>query len=152
MSQPKDQPKDQPPSHEPVQYSARYSLDAKYYGSSSPEYRLGRVFVFIDMVGKSLMGDLWRPFYESVQDAIALGLILQIPNFIGRVLLGVDFSSLDACFRQSGFSVERYACITIVASNIALWTVLAGRLLGRIATVRLIKRRRNSERQDSEES
>jgi hypothetical protein len=85
----------------------------------------------LDVVGSRLMGDLWRTFYLTVQDAIALSLILQVPGIIGQVILGKSFSSFDICPLENALGVNRYACFIIVASNFLLWMILAGRILGR---------------------
>ncbi|MBE9205118.1 hypothetical protein IQ244_00910 [Nostoc sp. LEGE 06077] len=85
----------------------------------------------IDVVGKAVMGDLWKTFYESVQDAIALSLLLHIPSLIGTFILGKEFSGFDACMGESPFGVNRYACFIIVASDFCLWIVLAGRIISR---------------------
>jgi hypothetical protein len=34
----------------------------------------------LDVLGQGLMGDLWRTVYLSVQDAIALSILLQLPK------------------------------------------------------------------------
>ncbi|MFW9259897.1 hypothetical protein [Nostoc sp. CALU 546] len=92
---------------------------------------LAAVLAPIDVFGKALMGDLWKTFYESVQDAIALSLLLQIPSLIGALILGKEFSGFDACMRESPFGVNRYACFIIVISDFCLWIVLAGRIISR---------------------
>lgn len=85
----------------------------------------------IDVVGKAVMGDLWKTFYESVQDAIALSLLLHIPSLIGTLILGKEFSGFDACMQESPLGVNRYACFIIVTSDFCLWIVLAGRIISR---------------------
>lgn len=85
----------------------------------------------LDLLGKALMGDLWRTVYLSIQDAIALSLILQVPSLIGQLILGKSFSSFDICLQENPLGVNRYACVIIVASDFLLWIVLAGRILGR---------------------
>lgn len=47
----------------------------------------------LDLIGQKLLGSLWRTFYCSVQDAIALSLPLQIPSLIGGIIIGKAFSS-----------------------------------------------------------
>ena len=85
----------------------------------------------LDVLGRGLMGDLWRTVYLSVQDAIALGTLLQLPGFVGRVIIGKDFSSFDICLQENALGVSRYACFIIVASDFCLWIILAGRIIGR---------------------
>lgn len=85
----------------------------------------------VDLIGRRLMGDLWRTFYLTVQDAIVLSLILQIPGLIVQWILGKSFSSFDVCLKENPLGVNRYACFVIVTSDFLLWIVLAGRILGR---------------------
>jgi hypothetical protein len=85
----------------------------------------------LDELGKALMGDLWRTFYLSVQDAIALSLLLQIPSLIGKWILGKSFSDFGICLQESVLSPTRYACFVIVTADFLLWIVLAGRVIGR---------------------
>lgn len=99
---------------------------------SSFERRILRIWQPIDALGKALMGDLWKTFYESVQDAIALSLILQIPGLIGSYILGKEFSGFDVCLQEGYLSVDRYACFVIVTSDLCLWIVIAGRTLYRL--------------------
>jgi hypothetical protein len=100
------------------------------------------------VVGSRLMGDLWRTFYLTVQDAIALSLILQVPGVIGQIILGKSFSSFDICLLENPLGVNRYACFIIVASDFLLWMVLAGRILGRfwadLSELQNSKRRKGS--------
>ncbi|MEM9542020.1 MAG: hypothetical protein AAGA60_21305 [Cyanobacteria bacterium P01_E01_bin.42] len=77
------------------------------------------------------MGGLWRTLYLTVQDALALSFILQIPSAIGQWVLGKDFSGFDVCLQENALSPNHYACFVIVSSNFLLWIVLAGRILGR---------------------
>ena len=85
----------------------------------------------IDLVGQRLLGDLWKTFYLTVQDAIALGLLLQIPSFIGKIIIGKDFSSFDICLQENALGPSRYACFIIVTSDFLLWIILAGRIIAR---------------------
>jgi hypothetical protein len=85
----------------------------------------------LDLLGSALMGDLWRTVYLSIQDAIALSVLLRIPSAIGHWIIGKDFSSFDACLQENALGASRYACFIIVASDFALWIVLAGRIIGR---------------------
>jgi hypothetical protein len=92
---------------------------------------LENIFESLDRLGQRLMGELWRTFYLSVQDAIALSLLLQIPSLIGRWIIGKEFSSFDVCLKENALGASRYACFIIVASDFLLWIVLAGRIIGR---------------------
>jgi len=93
-----------------------------------------KIWENLDFLGKALMGDLWRTVYLSIQDAIALGVLLQLPSFVGRIIIGKDFSSFDVCLKENAWGVARYACFIIVASDFCLWIILAGRILGRFWT------------------
>lgn len=77
------------------------------------------------------MGELWRTIYLSVQDAIALGVLLQLPSLVGKIIIGKDFSSFDVCLQENALGVSRYACFIIVTSDFCLWIILAGRIIGR---------------------
>jgi len=92
---------------------------------------LAAVFDPVDVIGKAVMGDLWKTFYESLQDVIALSLLLHIPSLIGAWILGKEFSGFDVCMRESPFGVNRYACFIIVTSDFCLWILLAGRIISR---------------------
>jgi hypothetical protein len=85
----------------------------------------------LDVLGQGVMGGLWRTVYLSVQDAIALSILLQLPSFIGRVIIGKDFSSFDVCLQENPLGVSRYACFIIITSDFCLWIILAGRIIGR---------------------
>jgi hypothetical protein len=85
----------------------------------------------LDELGNALMGDLWRTFYLSVQDAIAMSLLLQIPGLIGQWILGKSFSDFAVCLRESSTTPTRYACFVIVASDFLLWIILTARIVGR---------------------
>ncbi len=85
----------------------------------------------VDQIGKALMGDLWRTVYLSIQDAIALYLLLKIPDLIGKLIFGKSFSDFGICLQEDALSPTRYACFIIVASDFLLWIVLAGRILAR---------------------
>jgi hypothetical protein len=85
----------------------------------------------LDQLGKGLMGELWRTVYLSIQDAIALGVLLQVPSWVGRIIIGKDFASFDLCQLESPLGVTRYACYIIITSDFLLWILLASRILGR---------------------
>ena len=95
------------------------------------ERLLDNILEPIDLVGQRLLGDLWKTFYLTVQDAIALGLLLQIPSFIGKIIIGKDFSSFDVCLQENALGPSRYACFIIVTSDFLLWILLAGRIIAR---------------------
>ena len=99
----------------------------------------------VDVIGKAVFGDLWKTFYLSIQDAIALGLLLQVPSLIGNIIIGKDFSSFDLCMQENALGVNRYACFIIVTSNFCLWSVLAARLIVRFFQdfVVLFKKKKN---------
>ncbi len=87
------------------------------------------------------MGDLWRTVYLSVQDAIALSVLLQLPSLVGRIIIGKDFSSFDVCLQESALGISRYACFIIITSDFCLWIILAGRIIGRFwVDLRQLKR------------
>jgi len=89
------------------------------------------VLELVDQVFYALMGQLGRTVYGSIQDAIALGILLKLPSLIGEIIIGKDFSSFDICLKESPFGASRYACFIIVASDFLLWIVLAGRIIAR---------------------
>ena len=93
--------------------------------------RLEYFLQILDQLGKFLLGDLWRTFYLSLQDAIALSLILKIPDTIASVIIGYEFSDFNVCITYNIYNPTRYACFIIVSSNFLLWTLLAGRIIAR---------------------
>lgn len=93
--------------------------------------RLLDIWEPLDLIGQGLMGELWRTIYLSVQDAIALGVLLQLPSLVGKIIIGKDFSSFDVCLQENALGVSRYACFIIVTSDFCLWIILAGRIIGR---------------------
>jgi hypothetical protein len=99
-------------------------------GKRTQQFLMG-VWEPIDILGHGLMGNLWRTVYLSVQDAIALSVLLQLPSLIGRVIIGKDFSSFDVCLQENSLGVSRYACFIIITSDFCLWIILAGRIIGR---------------------
>ena len=89
------------------------------------------VLEVVDQVFYALMGKLGRTVYGSIQDAIAIGIILKFPGLIGEIIIGKDFSGFNICLQESPLGVSFYACFIIVASDFLLWLVLAGRIIGR---------------------
>ena len=77
------------------------------------------------------MGDLWRTVYLSIQDTIALSILLTIPSRVGQFIIHKDFSSFDLCLKENPLGVARYACYIIVTSDFLLWVLLGFRILGR---------------------
>lgn len=107
------------------------------------EKLLNNILEPLDLIGQRLMGELWRTLYLSVQDAIALSCLLQIPGLIGRWIIGKEFSSFDVCLQENPLGSSRYACFIIVASDFLLWIVLAGRIIGRFwEDVRSLQKKR----------
>jgi hypothetical protein len=85
-----------------------------------------------DVVGRKFLGDYWWTTIRlSIQDTIALSFLLKGLSAIGHFLTGQEFSGLDVCFKESEWNVSRYACFVIVGGDLALWIVIAGRMLGR---------------------
>jgi hypothetical protein len=66
-----------------------------------------------------------------MQDAIALSVLLQVPSWLGKIIIGKDFASYDLCLKESPLGVTRYACYIMVTSDFLLWILLAFRILGR---------------------
>ena len=70
--------------------------------------------------------------FESLQDAITLGLLVKIPGLLSLWVIGKEFSGLDACWTSNNWwSVERYACFAVVISDYTLWATLIPRILYR---------------------
>ncbi|MBD2463936.1 hypothetical protein H6G89_23315 [Oscillatoria sp. FACHB-1407] len=84
-------------------------------------------FLAISLMGEEMTRQVW----EEVQETIAYALILQLPDLIGKLLLGLHFSSFEVCQDISPLNVNRYACYTIVGSDFLLWISIAGTVLGR---------------------
>jgi hypothetical protein len=89
------------------------------------------VLELVDQVFYGLMGKLGRTVYGSIQDAIAIGIILKLPGLIGEIIIGKDFSGFNICLQESAWGISFYACFIIVASDFLLWIVLAGRIIAR---------------------
>jgi hypothetical protein len=92
---------------------------------------LNAIFDLINVIGQKIMGDLWRTVYLSIQDAIALACIIQIPSLIGKLIIGKEYSSFNICLLEDALGPNRYACFVIVIADFGLWAVLGGRVLTR---------------------
>jgi hypothetical protein len=85
----------------------------------------------LDVIGNKIMGDLWRTVYLSIQDAIALACLIQIPSWIGKLIIGKEYNSFRVCLLEDDLGPNRYACFVIVAADFALWAVLGTRVITR---------------------
>ncbi|MGK7899816.1 MAG: hypothetical protein AB4352_00105 [Hormoscilla sp.] len=90
---------------------------------------LSNILEVVDQLLWAVMGKLGRTVYGSIQDAIALSILLTIPGFIGELILGKNFSSYDICLLENALGASRYACYIIVTSKFLLWIVIAGRII-----------------------
>jgi hypothetical protein len=91
---------------------------------------LTNVFDVIDVVGKKILGGWWETVYLSIQDALAMGLLIQVPDKLGHLITGKTFNSLDACAQEGSWgNVNRYVCFVMVSSNFILWFILAARII-----------------------
>ncbi len=122
MSQPSPQPPVKPDPSLPVVQTVTGRFVQQF---------LSNIWEPIDLLGQGLMGGLWRTVYLSVQDAIALSTLLQLPGLVGRIIIGKDFASFDVCLQENALGVSRYACFIIITSDFCLWIILAGRIIGR---------------------
>jgi hypothetical protein len=104
-------------------------LQPKTKWAGGVEKFLEQILEPLDVLGQRILGDLWRTFYLTIQDAIALALLLQIPGLLGQLITGKNFSSFDVCLQENALGVSRYACFIIVISDFLLWIVIAGRAL-----------------------
>ncbi|MEH2152015.1 MAG: hypothetical protein V7K63_28575 [Nostoc sp.] len=103
------------------------------------EMFLKNIWEPLDLLGQSLMGDYWRTVYLSVQDAIALYILLKIPDLIGQWIFGNSFSDFGVCLKENTLGASRYACFIIVASDFLLWIVIAGRIIRRFWALYIYK-------------
>lgn len=118
----------QPPS--PPQPVAQSPVANTQWGQSTQTLVMN-VLEVVDQLFYGLMGDLGRTVYASIQDAIALSILLQVPGLIGKIIIGKDFSSFDVCLKENPLGASFYACFIIVTSDFLLWIVLAGRIIAR---------------------
>jgi hypothetical protein len=105
------------------------STRGKLSFANKTEKRLIAILDVIDVIGKNVMGDLWRTFYLSVQDAISLACVIQIPSLIGKFIIGKEYNSFRVCLSEDALGPNRYACFVIVAADFGLWAVLGSRVL-----------------------
>lgn len=86
----------------------------------------------LHVIGEGLLGPLWMMLFESIQDAVVLGLLVKVPAFLSWWVTGKSFSGLDACLLDTTWwSTDRYACFAIVISDYTLWALLIPRILYR---------------------
>lgn len=85
----------------------------------------------LDLLGQGLMGNYWRTVYLSIQDAIAIYVLLKIPDFIGHLIYGKSFSNFGVCLQENALGASHYACFIIVVSDFLLWIIIAARIIGR---------------------
>ena len=116
----------QSPQTPPQKPAQRQTKAGKY-----TEKLLQNIWEPMDLLGKSLMGDYWKTVYLSIQDAIALCILLKIPDLLGQLILDKSFSDFGVCLQENALGASRYACFIIVASDFLLWIVIAGRIIGR---------------------
>lgn len=109
----------QPPPQKLVQ---RQTKAGKY-----TEKLLHSIWEPLDLLGQSLMGDYWKTVYLSIQDAIAVYILLKIPDLLGLLILGKSFSDFGVCLQENALGASRYACFIIVTSDFLLWIVLLAR-------------------------
>ena len=92
-----------------------------------------RVTEPIDVVGEFLLGDWWRLIALQVQDAVAIGFLLWVPNHVfAFVSLGMNFSDLNSCLAIELSSPTFLACISVLAGEYCFWLLYGGRTLARL--------------------
>ncbi|WP_445634549.1 RDD domain-containing protein [Nostoc sp. DSM 114161] len=133
MTQPQNpQPPQTPQSvSPPVQTPAQQPVQMQTKAGKRTERILKSIWEPMNSIGHSLMGDYWKTVYLSIQDAIALAVLLRIPELLGQFILGKSFSDFGVCLQENALGASRYACFIIVASDFMLWIVIAGRIIGR---------------------
>jgi hypothetical protein len=93
---------------------------------------ISEFFDTLDSIGNRIFGAWWMFIYESVQDAIALSILVRLPNLLSNWLIGKDFSSFDVCMQTGNWlGTERYACFIVVIADFTGWILLAGRIAQR---------------------
>jgi hypothetical protein len=130
MSQPQN-PQPSQPVPQSSQSSVNPPVQMQTKVGKSMFVLLKNIWEPLDLLGKSLMGNYWRTVYLSIQDAIALYILLRIPDLIGHLIFGKSFSSFDVCLKENALGASFYACFIIVVSDFLLWIIIAGRIIGR---------------------
>lgn len=105
---------------------------------------LSKLWGPIDELGKVFFGELWQDVYLSIQDALALSVLVKLPAAVNDwVLGGESFSSFSTCIKEEVGNPNQLACFVVVGSTFLFWLLLAGRLLGRFLenVLRFINRR-----------
>jgi len=102
------------------------------------ERKINAALAVLHVVGKAVLGPLWMVLFESVQDAVVLGLLVKVPAQLSEFVLKTNFSGLDQCWSgYSAWDVNRYACSGVVISSYVMWATLIPRILYRlISTVK----------------
>jgi len=118
-----------PPSSNPIAVEPSPSVTTRS-GTFTKKVMMN-ILEVVDQVFYALMGKLGRTVYGSIQDAIAIGIILKLPGLIGEIIIRKDFSGFNICLQESPWGISRYACFIIVASDFLLWIILAGRIIAR---------------------
>jgi hypothetical protein len=122
-------PNSPPPQKNPGTVSKSSSPNTKF--GQSMEILLQNITEPIDILGQQLMGDLWRTVCLTVQDAIALSILLELPGFLIKVLIHKDFSNFYQCQSENSSGISRYACYYSNISSFCLWIILSARLFSR---------------------
>lgn len=120
----------------PAPSSSQPSVRLKAKGRTRLARRIDRFLLRItepiDVVGSYLLGDWWRPIILAIQDAIAIGCLLWIPNTLFKLAsLGKDFSELQSCWQISVSDPSFVACIGVVSGEYCFWMLFAGRTIAR---------------------
>lgn len=85
------------------------------------------VLEFVDQVFYALMGQLGRTVYGSIQDAIAIGILVKLPSLIFQIISAKDFADFTSCSQESPWGSSFYFCFIIVGSDFLLLIVILGR-------------------------
>ncbi|WP_287313322.1 hypothetical protein [Moorena sp. SIO1G6] len=106
-----------------------------------PKTRFGKVIYQLliniwdplDLVGKALIGDLWRDVYLTIQDAIGLGILYVIFGWIFQSITKENFTGFDQCVGTwNVWEVNRYFCLVVVLLAFSSCITLCGRILKRL--------------------
>lgn len=85
------------------------------------------VLEVIDQVFYGIMGKLGRTVYGSIQDAIALGILVKLPGLIFQTISAKNFPDFTSCSQESPWGSSFYFCFIIVGSDFLLLIVILGR-------------------------